>query len=179
MIFSALPRLPPRPRGYDPEAPMKEKQPIAVNTVITMQYSLANDQGTVIRDAASPPVKYLHGSGTLFPRLEQALENHLPGDIVTVRLLPGDAFGKRRLELLCQVPLQDFPTGEHIKVGGSVVGRDENGNEVRFTVADIKDDVAHLDGNHPLAGQTLIFEIEIQSVRTATVEEIAAGRVLD
>jgi FKBP-type peptidyl-prolyl cis-trans isomerase SlyD len=158
---------------------MKEKQPIAVNTVITMQYSLANAQGVVIRDAASPPVSYLHGSGTLFPRLERALENHLPGDILTVRLLPDDAFGKRKPELLCQVPVGNFPADEDIRAGGSVVGRDENGREVRFTITEIRDDIAYLDANHPLAGQTLIFEIEIQAVRPATAEEISTGRVLD
>ena len=158
---------------------MKEKQPIAVNTVVTIQYSLANAQGVVIRDAASPPVSYLHGSGTLFPRLEETLKNHLPGDIITVRLLPDDAFGKRRPELLCQVPVGEFPAGEDIRIGGSVVGRDENGEEVRFTVTEIQNDVAHLDANHPLAGQTLIFEIEIQAVRPATTDEISMGRVLD
>jgi len=158
---------------------MKEKQRIAVNTVITMQYSLSNAQGVVIRDAASPPVSYLHGSGALFPRLERALENHLPGDIVSVKLLPDDAFGKRKPELQCQVPLPEFPPSECIQVGGNVVGSDENGQEVRFTVTEIRDDIAHLDANHPLAGQTLIFEIEIQAVRPATAAEIAAGRVLD
>lgn len=158
---------------------MKEKQPIAVNTVTTMQYSLATVQGVVIREATSPPVSYLHGSGALFPRLEKALENHLPGDIITVRLLPEDAFGKRKPELLCQVPLREFPPGEHIHVGGSIVGRNENGQDVRFTVTEIQDDIAHLDANHPLAGQTLIFEIEIQAVRTATAEEISSGKVLE
>jgi FKBP-type peptidyl-prolyl cis-trans isomerase SlyD len=158
---------------------MKEKQRIAVNTVITMQFSLSNAQGVVIRDAASPPVSYLHGSGSLFPRLERALENHLPGDIVSVKLLPDDAFGKRKPELQCQVPLPDFPPGERIQVGGNVVGRDENGEEAHFTVTEIRDDIAHLDANHPLAGQTLIFEIEIQAVRPATAAEITARRVLD
>jgi FKBP-type peptidyl-prolyl cis-trans isomerase SlyD len=158
---------------------MTEKQAIAANTVITMQYSLANAEGVVIREAASPPVRYLHGSGALFPKLEKALEKHRPGDIITVRLLPDDAFGKRRPELLCQVLLEEFPPGEHIQVGGSVVGRDANGGEVRFTVAEIRDAVAHLDANHPLAGQTLIFEIEIQAVRTATSEEISLGKVLE
>ena len=158
---------------------MKEEQRIAFNTVITMQYSLENDQGIVFREGTSVPVKYLHGSGTLFPKLEQALDNHRVGDILTVRLLPDDAFGKRRVDLLCQVPSQEFPRGEDIIVGGSVIGKDENGNDVRFTVTDIRDSVAHLDGNHPLAGQTLIFEIEVQAIRTATDAEISSGKVLD
>jgi FKBP-type peptidyl-prolyl cis-trans isomerase SlyD len=158
---------------------MTDRQQITVNTVITMQYSLANGQGIIIRAATSPPVKYLHGSGMLFKKLEQALENHRAGDIITVRLLPDDAFGKRKVELIYQVPLQEFPPEEHIRVGGSVVGQGEDGEEVRFVVADIRDGVAHLDGNHPLAGQSLVFEIEVQAVRKAIAEEISSGRVLD
>jgi FKBP-type peptidyl-prolyl cis-trans isomerase SlyD len=158
---------------------MTDKQPITINTVITMQYSLANDRGIIIREPASPPVKYLQGSGKLFPKLEQALKDHQAGDIITVRLLPGDAFGKRKLELLYQVPLHEFPPGEHIQIGGSVVGKNADGEEVRFTVTEIRDGVAHLDGNHPLAGQTLVFEIEVQAVREATAEEISSGRALD
>ena len=158
---------------------MTDKQPITDHTVITMQYSLANDRGVVIREPTSPPVRYLHGSGTLFPKLEQALRNHRAGDVITVRLLPDDAFGKRKVELLCQVPLQEFPPDEHIEVGGTVVGKNKAGEEVRFLVADIRDGVAHLDGNHPLAGQSLIFEIEVQSVRKATDEEVSSGEVRD
>ena len=144
-----------------------------------MQYSLANDRGVVIREATSPPVRYLHGCGTLFPKLEQALENHRTGDIITVRLLPDDAFGRHNVELLCQTPLQEYPPGEHTEVGGNVVGQGENGEKVNFLVVDIRDGVAHLDGNHPLAGQSLVFEIEIQSVRKATAEEISSDRALE
>ena len=131
------------------------------------------------REASSPAIKYLHGAGTLFPKLEQALENHTTGDILTVRLLPDDAFGKRKPELLYQTPLQEFPPGERIEVGGSVVGKGEDGEEVRFLVMDIRDGIVHLDGNHPLAGQALVFEIEVQAVRKASAEEISSGRILD
>jgi FKBP-type peptidyl-prolyl cis-trans isomerase SlyD len=158
---------------------MKNNQQITGNKVVTMMYSLTSSQGVVIRDAASPPIRYLQGSGLLFPRLEQALENHRVGDIVSIRLLPDDAFGKRRMELLCQVPLHEFPPGEHIEVGGSVVGKGESGEEIRFMVTEIRDGVAYLDGNHPLAGQTLVFEIEIQDIRDATAGEISQGRIID
>jgi FKBP-type peptidyl-prolyl cis-trans isomerase SlyD len=158
---------------------MTDRQKITRNKIITMKYSLANSQGVVIRDAARPAIKYLHGSGMLFPRIEQALENHRVGDIVSIKLLPDDAFGKRRVELLCQVPLDDFPQGEPIEVGGSVVGKGEDGEEIRFLVTDIQDGVAHLDGNHPLAGQSLMFEIEVQAIRDATAEEISQGKVFD
>jgi FKBP-type peptidyl-prolyl cis-trans isomerase SlyD len=124
-------------------------------------------------------VKYLHGSGMLSPRLEQALENHRVGDIVSVRLLPDDAFGKRKVELLCQVPLQDFPQGKSMEVGGTVVGKGEDGDEVNFLITDISGGIAHLDGNHPLAGQSLMFKVEVQGIRDASAEEISQGTALD
>ena len=68
----------------------------------------------MVRDAGEVPVTYLHGAGVLFPKLERALEQHVVGDIVTVRLLPDDAFGKRNVDLLCEVPLDEFPPGETI-----------------------------------------------------------------
>ena len=154
------------------------KQHITSNKVITMQYSLTNTQGIIVREAASAPVKYLHGAGILFPKLEQALENHVVGDIVTVKLLADDAFGKRNVELLCQVPMSEFPPGETVETGGSVVGTGEDGEEIRFNVIDIKEGVATLDGNHPLAGQSLIFEVEIQGIRDASDEEISRSKVL-
>ena len=154
------------------------KQHITSNKVITIQYSLTNTQGVIVREAASAPVKYLHGAGILFPKLEQALEKHVVGDIVTVKLLADDAFGKRNVELLCQVPMSEFPPGETVETGGSVVGTGEDGEEIRFNVIDIKEGVATLDGNHPLAGQSLIFEVEIQGVRDASDEEISQGKVL-
>ncbi len=158
---------------------MTGKQHITRHKVITMQYSLHNDQGVSVREAAGTPVKYLHGAGTLFPKLEQALEQHTVGDIVTVRLLPDDAFGKRDIDLILQVPLSSFPHGEDIEIGGNVVGQSEDGEAVNFVVADIKDGIAHLDGNHPLAGQTLVFEVEVQEIRDASDDEIAQGKVPD
>lgn len=143
-----------------------------------MQYSLTNSQGVVVRDASEAPVTYLHGAGVLFPKLEQALEQRVVGDIVTVRLLADDAFGKRNVDLLCEVPLDELPPGETIEVGGNIVGTAEDGKEINFTVTDISDEVAHLDGNHPLAGQSLIFEIEIQDIRNASDEEISTGQAI-
>jgi len=143
-----------------------------------MQYSLCNTDGVVVREAIGAPVTYLHGAGILFEKLENALENHTVGDIETVRLLPDDAFGRRDVELLVQVPLSEFPPGEAIEIGGQVTGTDKDGGEVTFTVTDIKDEVAHLDGNHPLAGQSLVFEVEIQAIRDASDEEIRQAKVL-
>jgi FKBP-type peptidyl-prolyl cis-trans isomerase SlyD len=158
---------------------MKEKQTVSKNTVITMQYSLTNSEGVVVREASDSPITYLHGSDALFGKLERELENQKVGDIVTARLLPEDAFGKRNIDLLCEVPLSEFPAGENIEVGGRVEGTDEDGEKITFTVTKLKDGTAHLDGNHPLAGQSLVFEVEIQAIRNASEEETRQGKVID
>lgn len=149
------------------------------NKVVTMQYSLTNADGVVLREAASKAVNYLHGAGTIPPRLEQELESHKVGDIVRARLLPDDAFGRRDVELVREIPLSEIPESEQIEAGGQIVGTDQDGNEVTFAVTAITNGVVSLDGNHPLAGQTLIFEVEIQAIRDATDEEIRAGKAAD
>ena len=158
---------------------MKDTRIVGRHKVVTMQYSLTSTTGVVMREAAGAPVSYLHGTGNLFPKLEHELENHGIGDIVTARLLPDDAFGKRNLDLVQEVPLDAFPPGETIEVGGQVVGAAEDGTEVTFMVTEIREGIARLDGNHPLAGQALVFEVEIQGIRDATDEEIRQGKALD
>jgi FKBP-type peptidyl-prolyl cis-trans isomerase SlyD len=147
--------------------------------VVTLQYSLATADGTVIRSASSRPIQYLQGSGGLFPKLETALENRKVGDVLTVRLLPDDAFGKRDPELVIDVPRGNLPPGERLEIGGRILGTDPDGTEHPFIVRELGEDSVSLDGNHPLAGQTLIFEIEIQGVRDATAQELQEGKAAE
>lgn len=147
--------------------------------VVTIQYSLTNADGVVIRSANARPVSYLHGRGTLPRKLEQRLESHAVGDVVRVRLLPDDAFGKRNIDLLCEMPLSEFPPGETLEPGGKVLGHAEDNKEVMFSITDVREGIVYLDGNHPLAGQTLVFEVEIQGVRAATPEELRTGQATE
>jgi FKBP-type peptidyl-prolyl cis-trans isomerase SlyD len=156
---------------------MKNRQTVVPDKVITIQYSLTNANGVVVREATGKPVSYLHGRNALPTKLERCLETHMTGDIVRTRLLPDDAFGKRNPDLVCEMPLDEFPPGENIEPGGQVVGTDEDGNQVMFTITGIRDGIAQLDGNHPFAGQTLVFEVEIQDIRDATADELATGRI--
>lgn len=158
---------------------MKTGPVVSRHKVVTIQYSLTSASGVVVREAGAAPVSYLHGTGSLFPKLERTLENHSIGDIVTARLLPDDAFGKRDPELVQKVPLDAFPQGETIAIGGQVVGRADDGTEITFRITDISDGLASLDGNHPLAGQTLVFEVEIQGIRDATEDELSQGKAAD
>jgi len=169
-------------KGYSSNQPLRnpamhKTQTVGRHKIVTMQYSLTNTDGVIVREATGKPVTYLHGAGTLFPRLERELESHSVGDIVTAKLLPDDAFGKRDLDLVCEVPITEFPPEETLVVGGHVVGTDDNGEQITFTVTEIRDDVACLDGNHPLAGQALVFEVEIQDIRDATAAELHQGEV--
>jgi FKBP-type peptidyl-prolyl cis-trans isomerase SlyD len=149
---------------------------IGANMVITMQYSLTTTEGVVVREASGKPVTYLHGAGVLFPRLERELESHRVGDIVTARLLPEDAFGKRNTDLLHSISMDELPPDETIEIGGQIVGQDDEGTEITFVITAIEDNIVSLDGNHPLAGQSLLFEIEVQEIREATAEEIRTGK---
>jgi len=157
---------------------MSKPEIVGRHKVVCMQYSLTNTDGVVVREATSAPITYLHGAGLLFPKLENALEAHTIGDIVTARLLPDDAFGKRNIDLIHQVPLHELPPEDTIEVGGKITGSDEDGNEVTFSVTAIEKDIVSLDGNHPFAGQTLVFEVEIQAIRNATEEEIRLQQVI-
>ncbi|MGB5540230.1 MAG: FKBP-type peptidyl-prolyl cis-trans isomerase [Gammaproteobacteria bacterium] len=158
---------------------MTKFQTVNENKVVTVQYSLTNAEGVVVREATARPVSYLHGTGALPRKLEQRLESHAIGDVVRARLLPDDAFGKRNIELVYEMPLSDFPPGETIEKGGRVMGHDDDGREILFAVTDILEGIAHLDGNHPLAGQTLVFEVEIQGIRDATADELRTGKVMN
>lgn len=157
---------------------MSTTQRIEKHKKITLQYSLTTANGVVIRPAASKAIHYVHGCGSMLPKLEAALEGHSSGDIVRVRLLPDDAFGRRNTDLLHEAPLSAIPPGEDIKVGGTLVGRDEHDRAVTFRITAIDGDTLTLDANHPLAGETLIFEIEVQGICTASPQEIEqAGSV--
>jgi len=130
----------------------------------------------VLRAASGNPVVYLHGAGALYPGLERELESHRVGDIVSARLLPDGAFGQRNVDLLHTLPLSELPPGDKIEVAGYITGNDEDGNKITFAVTGIENGITSLDGNHPLAGQTLVFEIVIQGIRDATAEEILEGK---
>lgn len=150
---------------------------IGMHTHVSMQYSLTTGGGTLIRAASGkPPIQYVHGCGNLFPKLESALEGHGVGDVVRVRLLPDDAFGRRDTDLLHEVPVDALPPGENLAVGNTLVGQDEQGQAISFRITAIEGDAVKLDANHPLAGETLVFEVEIQALRAASPAEIESAQ---
>ncbi|RXR07167.1 FKBP-type peptidyl-prolyl cis-trans isomerase [Pseudoxanthomonas composti] len=150
---------------------------IAPGVVATIHYTLTDDDGTVI-DQSSPqrPLSYLHGAGNIVPGLEQALEGKRSGDHLTAQVGPELGYGPRIEQLVQQVPRQSFPDADTVSVGMQFEARTQQGPLI-VTVTHIGDDSVTVDGNHPLAGQTLNFEVNVADVRAATLQEANDGQV--
>ena len=148
---------------------------IARNTVVTLNYSVKDIDGTPVDEGAAPLV-YLHGGyGGIFDRIEEELQGKDIGASLEVKLEPEDAFGEYDAELVAIEPRQLFP--EDIEVGMQFERAGENGedDDALFTITDIADGKVVVDGNHPLAGVALLFSCTVSEVRAATPEEITHG----
>ena len=149
---------------------------IAKNTVVSLKYQLFGSDGEMI-EQTEEPVDYLHGGyGNMFPAVEKALEGKDVGETCSVRLTPDDGFGDYDADLVHVEPRDKFP--ENVKVGMQFEGAgDESGEKMVYTVTEIAEGKVVVDGNHPLAGQTLHFECTITDVRAASDEEMSHGHV--
>ena len=145
---------------------------VANNKVVTIHYTLTNDNGTVIDQAnAEQPLIYIHGAGNIIPGLEQALLDKKAGDKVNVTISPEDAYGERIENMVQTVSKSMFQGIEKIETGMQFHAEDNNGPVV-VTDTEIKGDEITIDGNHPLAGETLTFDVEIAAVREASPDEL-------
>lgn len=149
---------------------------IAKNSVVTLNYTVRDTDGAVIDDGQHPLV-YLHGGyDGIFPVLEETLHGKKVGDTCQVKLQPEDAFGDYDEELILVEDAKLFP--ENIEVGMSFERVSDDGEEeLIYRVTDIADGKVVVDGNHPLAGVALVFDVTVAEVRAATAEEIAHGHV--
>ena len=150
---------------------------IAPNTVVTMTYTLTNAEGQVLDQAdASHPFVYMQGAHNIIPGLEQALAGKQAGDTAVVTVQPEDAYGEYNEQLTQQVPRQMFGNvpEDQLVVGAQFQAQTNGGVEI-LTIADVDGDMITIDANHPLAGETLTFDVKILEVRAATAEEIEHG----
>ena len=149
---------------------------IAKNSVVTLNYTVRDTDGAVIDDGEHPLV-YLHGGyDGIFPVLEETLHAKKVGDVLQIKLLPEEAFGDYDEELILVEDAKLFP--ENIEVGMSFERVSEDGEEeVVYRVTDIADGKVVVDGNHPLAGVALVFDVTVAEVRPASAEEISHGHV--
>lgn len=153
---------------------------VGKNKVVTLSYNLTDPDGNML-DEGNQPIIYLHGGyGGVFTPIENALEGKSVGDRVTVKLQPNEAFGEYDFDLLEIEAVENLP--QPLKVGMMIEGDTEEGLEdgaVFYTVTEIADGKAVLDGNHPLSGMALVFIGEVTALRPATAAEIEAREPAD
>ena len=150
---------------------------IQTDTVVTLHYVLKDDAGQVI-DASSEgePLSYLHGHGNLVPGLERELEGKSAGDKLNVKVTAADGYGERDDRLVQRIPRRTLKGIAQVRVGMRLTAQTQHGPRP-VTVTQIAGDLITIDGNHPLAGQDLCFDIETTSTREATPEELERTQV--
>jgi FKBP-type peptidyl-prolyl cis-trans isomerase SlyD len=147
-------------------------QTISNGKVVNLLYSLKNDQGEVLdRADKEAPFTYLHGADQIVPGLETALEGLKVGDKKKVTVAPADGYGETNADLKLTVNRSQFPGKVDLEPGMQFEAHTPDGHGVVFTVEAIEGDKVKIDGNHPLAGQTLHFDVEVLEMRDATDEE--------
>ncbi len=150
---------------------------IGSNTVVAFDYTLTDDAGQLLDSSEGrEPLHYLHGNGGIIPGLERELEGKQQGDRLQVAVAPDDAYGERNDDLEQQVLRGQFEEGDQLEVGMQFRADTPQGPMV-FTVTELDDEQVTVDGNHPLAGVALNFDVTVREVREATPEEIAHGHV--
>ena len=151
---------------------------IAANKAVSIDYTLTNDAGEVIDSSAGgAPMVYLHGAGNIIVGLEKALEGKTAGDELSVAVEPQDAYGEYSAELVAVLGRDMFEGVDELEVGMQFHASGPDGSMQIVTIRDLDGDEVTVDGNHPLAGQRLNFQVKVVNVRDAHAEEIAHGHV--
>ncbi len=149
---------------------------VADGVVVSLDYTLRLSDGQVIdTSAGSEALEFLQGSGEIIPGLEQALYGMKVGDEKEVEISPAEGYGDRDPNAVQAVPPEMFPDDLELSEGMGLQLRDQAGNLMVAYVAAIRPDAVLLDFNHPLAGETLYFQVKIAGLREATSEEMAHG----
>lgn len=150
---------------------------IADKTVVTIDYTLKDDNGNILDSSSDGKFAYLHGSNNIIPGLENALTGKSSGDEVNVTVNPADGYGEHNDSMVQAVPRDMFDSEQEIQVGMQFHAQSPQGEMIVVTVTDIDGDDITVDGNHPLAGKNLNFGVKVVDVREATSEEIDHGHV--
>jgi len=144
--------------------------------VVSIHYTLTNEEGDELDSSVGQdPLVYLHGAGNIIPGLEVALVGGSAGDRLEVTVQPEDGYGEVDPALIRRVPRDAFEGIERVEPGMQFQTQGPNGQVMRVTVKETDDSGVLIDANHPLAGQTLYFSVNIEGVRSATEEELAHG----
>lgn len=149
---------------------------VAKDTVVTFHYTLTDKGGQVLDSSqGSDPLVYLHGYSQIVPGLENALVGKAAGAAFKVEVSPNEGYGDRNEQMVITLPRTQGNLPDDIAVGFVVELVSPEGDEIPARVVKLNETDITLDANHPLAGETLYFDIELTSVRGATKEELEHG----
>jgi FKBP-type peptidyl-prolyl cis-trans isomerase SlyD len=152
---------------------------IGKNAVVGINYTLTNDAGEVMDSSdGRGPLVYLHGANNLISGLEKELEGKTTGANFKVTIAAAEAYGESNPDMIQTLPREMFRGVDNIEVGMGFTAQGPQGQQ-HIVVTAVEGDQVTVDGNHPMAGKTLHFAVEVISVRDATAEEVAHGHVHD
>jgi len=150
---------------------------VVENAVVTIDYTLKDNDDVLIDSSENVgPLAFLFGAGNVIPGLEAALLGKVEGDNVKANISPENAYGERQEDMQQQVPKELFGGIDNIEMGMQFQSETDQG-PVMVTVVKIEDEMITVDGNHPLAGVDLNFDVTVRGVREATAEELEHGHV--
>ena len=150
---------------------------ISKGKVVSIHYALKDPSGEVLESSeGQAPMDYLHGYGNIIAGLEKALEGKAAGAKIKAVIGPEDGYGIREEALVQNLPLSNFQNHNQVEVGSQFQAETSRGPRLA-TVIKIDDQNVTVDLNHPLADQTLSFDIDVVEVREATAEELSHGHV--
>lgn len=145
-------------------------------TVVSIHYKLTNDKGDVLDSSeGKDPLVYLHGTHSLIDGLESELKGKVAGDKFDVTVQPEDGYGVVNPELVKEVPHSAFQGVDDIQPGMQFEAKSSEGHLQLITIEEVKEESVRVNANHPLAGEILHFNVSVEEVRVATVEELEHG----
>lgn len=154
---------------------MPQPTVVAKDVVVRIHYVLRDDAGNVIDTSGGRPLAYLHGHGNLVAGLEKALEGKAPGDEVKVSVPPEEGYGHHDANAFHSVHRRELPAGVKLEPGTPFRAEGSGGKAAVLWITKVQGARVTVTTNHPLAGRTLHFEAQIDSLREAQAEEIAHG----
>jgi FKBP-type peptidyl-prolyl cis-trans isomerase SlyD len=140
--------------------------------VVSIHYDVHDTEGNLIDSSkGGDPLSYIHGKMHIIPGLEKALNGKAVGDALNATIKPEEAYGERSESMVQSVPKTELSSIENLQVGMHIEAESDQGPIV-LEVIEIKDNDVILDGNHPLAGKTLKFDVKVIDIRDASEEEL-------
>lgn len=156
---------------------MSEAANVAKGKVVSFHYTLSDETGEQLESSRErQPMSYLHGARNIIPGLEKALEGRSAGDSFQVTVAPAEAYGERNESNIQRIPAKHFRDPRRLEPG-QIVSIQTRQGPVQAVVRKVGRFNVDVDANHPLAGKTLTFDVEVTDVRDATEEESAHGHV--